>query len=383
LAVSEVALAAVALIGAGLFLKSFRNASAMNAGFETANILTGQFYLSAAGYSGAEQREFCVRLRRALEREPGITGVSYSDAVPLSFGPSPWHQIAVEGYAPAPGENMNIHRSLVPPGYFRLFRIPLTEGRDFTDADIASAPKVMIVNQTFARRYFGGFSPLGRKVRVENGEYTIAGVARDAKYHHPAEAAMPYFYIPFAQLFAPGLNFSFFIETAGEPALAAAALRREARALNPGAAVYNVLPLAEAVNAALYPQKTAASLMSALGALALLLAAAGLFSVMSYAVSQRTREIGVRIALGARPADVLGHVVRQGAALTLPGLLLGAAGAAAASRWVEGLLVGVPPGDPWVYLGASLFLAAVACAACAAPALRASRIDPIAALRSE
>lgn len=383
LAVSEVALASLAIIGAGLFLKSFRHASTIDPGFETADIITGQFYLSAAGYSGAQQREFCIRLRRTLESQPGVAGVSYSDAVPLSFGPSPWHQLTVVGHTPAPGENMNIHRSLVPPGYFELLGIPIVEGRGFTGADISSAPKVMIVNQTFARRFFGAGPVLGRKVIIENREYTIAGVARDAKYHSPAEAAMPYFYIPFAQLFAPGLNFSFFVRTDGDPGIAAAALRREARALNPDAAVYNIMPLVEATGSALYPQKAAASLMSALGGLSLLLAAAGLFSVMSYAVSQRTRELGVRMALGARPFDVLSMVVRRGAALALPGLLLGAAGAAAAARWAQSLLVGVQPGDFAVYAGATLFLAAVAGAACLAPALRASRIDPISALRHD
>lgn len=382
LVISEVALAALVLIGAGLFLRSFQNATAVHPGFKTAGILTGQFYLSAAGYTGAQQREFCLRLRRALETQPGITGVSYSDAVPLSFGPSPWHQLTIEGYLPAPGENMNIHRSLVPPGYFDLFGIPLLEGRDFTDADDAKSPRVMIVNRTFAGRYFGGHSAIGRKVNIDGRQYSIAGVVADAKYHSPTEAALPYFFIPFAQLFAPGLNFSFFVET-GDPSLAAAALRREAKALNPDAAVYGVVPLEEAISSALYPQKVAASLLSVLGAMSLFLAAIGLFGVMSYAVSQRTQEMGIRMALGARPADVLGMVVRHGFGMVAPGLLLGAALAAYLSRWAQPLLVGVRPGEPVIYAGALLFLAAIAAIACLAPAVRVARIDPISVLRQD
>ncbi|MCL4841955.1 MAG: ABC transporter permease [Bryobacteraceae bacterium] len=383
LVVSEVALAAMALIGAGLFLASFRNASRMALGFDPSNVLTGQFYLSAAGYSGPEQREFCRRLRQRMEQVPGVMTAGYSDVVPLSFGRSPWHQVSIEGYAPAPGENMNLHRSLVSPGYLELMKIPLIEGRDFTDADDAKAPPVMIVNEAFVRRYFGGGVAIGRRVQLERVWMTVIGVAKDARYHSPAESPLPYMYRPFSQQFAPGLNFSFFVKTGGDPLLALSALRREARALNGDAHIYGANSLQHAITEALYPQKVAASLLSALGALSLFLAAIGLFSVMSYMVSQRAREVGIRMALGARPADVVRMVVLQGGMLVAPGLFLGALGAGLSSRWAADLLVGVGAGDPVVYAGASLFLAGVALVACAAPALRAARIEPVSALRSE
>lgn len=383
LVVAEVALATVALVGAGLFLTSFRNARAINPGFEPANILTGQFYLSAAGYSGAEQREFCRRLRAALEGQPGITGVSYSDTVPLNFGLSPWHQLTIEGYTPAPGENMNVHRALVPPGYFDLLGIPILEGRDFTLADDAKAPRVIIINETFVRRYFAGRSPLGRTIQIEDRPHTVVGIVRDIKYHNPAEPPAPYFYNAFDQRFAPGLNFSFFVQSPGDPSLAAAALRAQAKALNPDASVYSMMPLAEAGSSALYPQKVAASLLGVLGGVSLFLAALGLFSVMTYAVTERTREVGLRMALGARPSDVLKMVVRQGAALVLPGLVVGAVIAAYATRWAESLLVNVRPADPLIYSAAALFLAVVSLAACLLPALRAARTDPLTALRTE
>ncbi|MCL4795259.1 MAG: ABC transporter permease [Bryobacteraceae bacterium] len=383
LVVSEVALAAMALIGAGLFLASFRNASRMALGFDPANVLTGQFYLSAAGYSGTEQRDFCRRLRLRIEQEPGVIAAGYSDVVPLSFGRSPWHQVAIEGYAPAPGENMNLHRSLISPGYLELMKIPLVEGRDFSDEDTAAAPPVLIVNEAFVRRYLGGGVAPGRRVQLEGAWMNVVGVAKDARYHNPAESPLPYIYRPFSQQFAPGLNFSFFVRTGGDPMLALAALRREALALNGDAHVYRANPLQHAITEALYPQKVAASLLSALGGLSLFLAAVGLFSVMSYMVSQRAREVGIRMALGARPADVVRMVVRQGAVLVLPGLFLGAVGAGLLSRWAADLLVGVVAGDPVVCTAACLFLASVALIACAAPALRAARIEPLSALRSE
>jgi hypothetical protein len=158
LVVAEVALASVAIIGAGLFLRSFRNATAIHPGFTTANILTGNYYLSPAGYTAEQPHDFCMRLRTRLEATPGVAAVSYTGYIPLQFGPSPWNQITVEGYAPAPGEDMNLHRSLVPPGYFDFLGIPLIEGRDFTEADGARAGRVMIG----IRHSCGASSQLGR-----------------------------------------------------------------------------------------------------------------------------------------------------------------------------------------------------------------------------
>ncbi|MBI4891230.1 MAG: ABC transporter permease, partial [Acidobacteria bacterium] len=293
LVVAEVALASVAIIGAGLFVRSFHNATAIHPGFATENIVTGNYYLSPAGYTGPQQREFCRRLRQRLEATPGIAAVSYTDYVPLQFGSSPWHQLVVEGYEPSPGEDMNLHRTLVPPGYFDLMEIPLLEGREFTLADDAQAAKVVIVNQTFTRRFFPAQPVLGRRLKIGNGWWTIVGVVRDSKYHQQLEAPTPYYYMPFDQWFAPGLNFSMLVKTKGDAALATRALRRESLALNPDAQVYNVLPLDQAISSALYPQRVAASLLSVVGSVALLLAIVGLYSVMSFAVGRRSREIGL------------------------------------------------------------------------------------------
>jgi predicted permease len=384
LVVAEVALAMVALIGAGLFFRSFRNALGVQTGFDMANVSVSQFYLSNAGYSGQEQRQFCRALRERLEAMPGVLGVTYSDHVPLAAvaGSSPWHQLQIDGYVPAPNEQMMIHRATVPPGYFGVMGIPLLEGRDFTERDEAGRPVVIIVNQTFARRYFGNANPIGRKVRMEGDVLTVVGVARDSKYHTPIENPMPFFYIPFRQWFGPGLNFSFLVKTAGDPLRLAPAMRREALALNQDAAFHTSL-LSDAVGASLYPQKVAASLLSVVGCVCLLLAAIGLYSVISYAVSQRTQELGIRIALGARPAQVSGLVIWEGLKLTGPGLAVGIVAALAVSRLVAGMLVEVSAADPITFAAAAAFLTLVALVACYLPARRATRVDPISALRCQ
>ena len=384
LVVTQVALAMVALTGAGLFYRSFRNASGIHPGFNMNNVSVSQFYLSSAGYSAREQHQFCRALRERLEATPGVLGATYSDVVPLAFaaGSAPWHQLDVEGYVPARDEQMLIHRATVPPGYFLFMSIPLLEGRDFTERDEAGAPKVIIINETFAHRFFRGVNPIGRTVRVEGDPATVVGLAKDSKYHTTTEAPLPFFYVPFRQRFAPGLNFSVFLRTTGDPMRMTPVLRREALALNQDANFQTRL-FSDAATASLYPQKVAASLLSVVGTVCLLLAAIGLYSVMSYAVSQRTQELGIRMALGARPRDVRVLVVRDGLALALPGLLTGVVAAVAAARPVSGMLVKVSAADPATLAAAAGFLGLVALLASYVPALRATTIDPMAALRCQ
>ena len=379
----EVALAMVALISAGLFLRSFGNASRIEPGFNTRNVSVSQFYLSNAGYTAEEQRSFCRRLRERMEAVPGITGVTYSDFVPLtSPGTSPQDQLVVEGYVPAPNEQMLIHRATVPPGYFDFMGILMVEGRDFTERDEAGAGAVMIVNETFTRRFFGDSTPIGRTVRIYGSNVTIIGEVKDSKYDTPMQAPVPYFYVPFQQVFAPGLNFSILMKTAGDPMATVPNLRREALALNQDA-FFRSVRLEDAVGYSLYPQKVAATLLTVTATLCLLLAAVGLYSVMSYAISQRTQEIGVRMALGASHFKVLQMVTRQGVRMTLPGLVLGIVAAVVALRFFRSMLVGVSATDPLTFLGASAFLIAVALLASYLPARRALRIDPMLALRCQ
>lgn len=384
LVIVEVGLATVALIGAGLFFRSFQNASGIRPGFNMSNISASQFYLSYAGYSADEQRRFCRMLRQRMEAVPGVIGVTYTDWVPLGSvaGTSPMDQLDVPGYTPASNEQMLIHRATVPPGYFDLLHIPLVEGRDFTEGDDETKPAVIIVNQTFARRYFRGSNPVGRNVRFGGDSATVVGVVKDSKYHVLTEEPLPFFYLPFRQSFAPGLNFSVLLKTTGDPMRLEPVLRREALALNQDA-VFHTTPMAELATASLYPQRVAASLLTVVGIICVLLAGVGLYSVMSYAVSQQTQELGIRMALGAQPAHVLGLVVWEGLWLTIPGLLVGVAAAALAARTVGSMLVEISSFDALTFTAAVVFLALVAMLASYIPARRATRLDPMLALRCE
>jgi len=381
----EVAVATAAVVGAALFMRSFQNARRIEPGFETRNVAVAQFYLSNAGYDASEQRSFCRTLRERMAAAPGVVGVTYSDFVPLtSPAASPQDQLVVEGYLPAPSEQMIVHRATVPPGYFEFMGIRLLEGRDFTERDEDGAPAVMIVNETFTRRFFGGKSPIGREVQLKGVGATavVVGEVRDSKYDTPTEAAAPYFYLPFRQWFAPGLNFAFLVRTAGDPMLAIRELRRQALLLNQDAA-FQCVRLTDAVGYSLYAQRLAASLLGGVGTLCLLLAAVGLYGVISYGVSQRTREFGIRMALGATPSSVALLVAGESLRLAIPGLLGGLALALAGAGVAGGMLVGISPCDPLTLAGAALFLLATTLLASYWPARRAVRVDPMTAVRCQ
>jgi hypothetical protein len=277
---------------------------------------------------------------------------------------------------------MIIHRATVPPGYFEFMGIAKLEGRDFTERDEAGAPAVMIVNETFAQHFFGGASPIGRTVDIAGSTATIIAEVKDSKYNTPIERPTPYFYLPFRQRFGPGLNFSILIKTSGDPMIAIPVLQREAMALNQDA-IFHAVRLTEAIGYALYAQRVAASLLTAVGVLCLLLAAIGLYSVMSYAVSQRTQEFGIRMALGAGRFNIVQMVTRESLLLTVPGLLVGIVAALVAFRVFSGMLVGVSATDPLTFGGAAVFLVAVTLLASYLPTRRAMRIDPMAALRCQ
>ncbi len=385
LAMVQIALAVVALTGAGLFLRSFHSITGIHPGFDMQHVSVSQFYLSNAGYSAQEQWKFCRDLRRRVEGQTGVTAVTYSDVVPLASaaGSSPMHLLSVEGYVPRKDEQVSVHRATVPPGYFEFMKIPRLAGRDFTEDDTADKPALaMIVNQAFAAHFFPGRQVIGRKVSVEGTPAIVVGLVHDSKYHALTEGATPFFYLPFQQWFRPGLNFAVFLRAAGDPLQFTTQLRREALALNQDA-TFNTVLLTDAATASLYPQRVAATLLAVAGAVCLLLAAIGIYSVMSYTVSQRTRELGIRIALGARPLNVRLLVLGEGLRLTIPGLAVGLAVASAAGRFAGGMLVGVAPADAGVFSAAACFVAAVALAAGYLPSRRAIRVDPMRVLNTE
>ena len=383
LVVAEVALASVALIGAGLFARSFQKVSHIPLGFDPGQVQVARLFLASAGYSAGQERQFCRTLRLRLEGEHGVEAASYGIEIPLAQAGD--ETVQIEGYLARPGESMVIPRNNVGPDFFRLLRIPLVAGREFTDRDDEKAPPVVIVNEAFVRRFFPGADPIGRKLRIALGArlFTIVGVVKDTRYASPVEEPRPYFYAPFQQMFASGHENYFFIRTRGNPADALSALRRAIGGLDPTAGLYEVQPLTEDIRGALYAHYIAAALMSALGLLAMLLAAVGLYSLMAYAVSERRQEIGIRMALGASPSNVVGAVLRRAMALVAAGLLVGGAAALGVARMARSMLVGIGAADPPAFAGAAVLLALVGLVAGYIPARRATRVAPMSALRSE
>jgi predicted permease len=381
LVISEVALALVALVGAALFARSFQNARAIHPGFDAHNVLFAKYHLDTFCSDPDQRARFCLRLRDRIGALPGIAMVSFANAVPLEIGTGARSAIQVEGYVPSPNEEMSVSSATVAPGFFDTLRIPVLEGRDFTERDDRDSAPVAIVNQTFARRYFGGANPVGRRVRVDGAWSTVAGLARDSKYHRLTEPRTPHIYLPYRQRHGGEFWTAFFIRTVGPARASVAAIGREAAAIDPNAGVTEVVEFEETVAGSLFAQKVAAALLGVLGAVSLLLAALGMYSVLAYAVTQREHEFGIRLALGAKPSDVVFLTLRRGIALTLAGIAVGAVLAIAAMRMAAGLLVGVSPGDPVAIGGAALFLGVIALLASYLPARRATKVDPVVILR--
>ncbi len=383
LVIAEVALAAMALIGAGLAARTFQKLARVNLGFEPRGVLVAHFYLSTNGYPLDREKLFCRTLRLRLEAAPGIDQVSYGDSVPLSIFGAPTERVQDLGPEADQSGVIALPRSVVAPGFFDLMRIPLLEGRDFTERDDLKTESVIVVNQTFAQKYFAGKDPIDRTVRVSGKWAKVVGVAKDSKYRTPAEGPTAYFYGSFGQMFWSGNNDLFYIRARDLDA-ARATLRREVAALDPNKGLYDPATLVEYTEAGLFGERIAAGLLSALGLLALALAAAGLYSVVAYAVSERTHEIGIRMALGASRGGVLGMVLSQGLVMTLTGLAAGMAATVAAARILSRALdspVGI--GEPLVFAGTALCLILVALLASYLPARRATKVDPMIALRAE
>jgi putative ABC transport system permease protein len=385
LVVAEVGLALASLVTLGLFLRSLYRLQNTPAGFDHRNVTVCRLFLSTNNYTPSEEQQFSRQLRTRLLAAPGVTGAAYSDSIPLGFGLGKWTGVMVEGYASRHGENLDVHHASVSPGYFDLLKMPLLAGRDFKPDDNEKAPRVMIVNEAFARRFFGGRDPVGRQVRIYGNPFTIVGMVKDSKYLSLSEVAQPYFYMSFDQVhFGSGEGgVAFYARTGGDARGFVPVLRREMSAIDPNSAGLTAMPLSDYISAAWFGLRIASVFLGVLGAIALLLAGVGLYGVMAYSVNQRTREIGIRMALGAKPAGVLRMVMRRGLLLTLSGIATGLGIALAATPQIAPLLYRVSPADPVSIAGAALFLIVVAVLASLIPALRATRVDPILALRQE
>ena len=395
LIVSEVALALVLLIGAGLLIRSFRALLAMNMGFNPENVLTMQAWLPDSHYP--ESYQVTSFYRQTLERlrtVPGVTSASAINFLPLS-GWSDITDFFIEGRStPVPGHEYVGQYRVISPGYFQTMAIPLKQGRDFSETDTDGAPGVAIVNETLAQRYWPGEDPVGKHIKInmlnsqgpwrpqiKDAWLTIVAIAGDVRDWELGENKVGQVYISYLQ--NPSRLMKFAIRTASDPASLASGARQAVLDVDRNQPVTDVRTMAQFLDDAYAQHRTNMFLLGTFSALALVLAAVGIYGVMSYAVAQRVHEIGIRMALGAEPRDVLRLIIGQGLRLTLLGVALGVAGSLAAGHWLASLLFGVQATDPLTYVGVAFLLVGVAFLACYIPARRAMRVDPMIALRYE
>jgi predicted permease len=380
LVVAQVALSFILLVGAVLFIQSMRRIQSADPGFSTTNVLTTGIDLVAAGYDSQRAKTFQDRLMERVQTIGGVQSAALARVRPFSYSTYFEAPIAVDGYQPAPDELPKVEYNQVGPDYFSTMGIQLISGREFTRADDENAPPVVIVNEKMVSQYWKGEDPVGKRLQVKDRWMRVVGVARLSKYGSLSEPAKPFFYVPLRQDFS--LRTTLNLRTLQDPATVAADLAREIHALDENLAPGEVITMREHVTRmALARQQIAVALLTIFGALALTLAAIGLYGVMSYAVSQSTRELGLRMALGARVSDLIRLVVSHGLGLTAIGILFGGIAALTTAQSIKGLLYKVDPRNVAALGSALLIMVLAALAACFVPAWRATRIDPVRALR--
>jgi len=385
LVVTQIALSLVVLACGGLFVKSLRQTLQVDPGFQTENVLTMSLDPSLLGYTEEEGQRFYTELTRRIETLPEVRAATLARPLPLGDSWNSNGPVIVEGQDPPPPDGgLYTGFTIVDHKFFEAVQIPLLQGRGFTERDREGAPDVVIVNETMARRLFPNESPIGKRFRIgEQSTRTreIVGVARDSKYRTLGESPQSFLFLPQLQNYRPEMTLV--VSARSGIGGIAERVRGEVDQLDARLPVYNVKTADEHIAFALWGPRTAATLAATFGFLALLLTALGLFGVMSYTVAQRTREFGIRIALGAQPRHVLKLVARQGLTFTLIGIVIGLTAAFAATRVLGGLLYGVSATDPVTFAGVALLLAAAALLACYLPARRATKVDPMVALRYE
>jgi macrolide transport system ATP-binding/permease protein len=382
LVVGQVSLSLLLLVGALLFLRTLRAAATIDPGFRADHMLL----LDIAPRPGEEDRvdpqQVALQVRDRVAAIPGVSRVSWANTVPLGLDVGRRH-LQVDGYRPREGEDMEFHYGVVGPRYFETMEVPLVRGRGFRDEDRPGAPLVVVVNQAFAKKFWGDADPIGKRISIrgENGPWLdVVGLARDGKYVSISESPRPFVFYP--QLQNPD-GVTLLVRTSGDPRGVLAVVRREVSSVAPDWMMERPRTLEENVGASLLPQRIAAGILAGFGVIALLLAAVGLYGVVAFAVAQRTREIGIRVALGAQSTEVLRLMLRQGMTLAGIGLVIGLPLAFGAGKLISGFLLGAGAADPFVFVAAAASLVIVTLVASYVPARRAARVDPMVALRSQ
>lgn len=388
LVVAQVTACVVLLVGASLCLRSLLNARSIDPGFDTRHAVAAGLNVDPFGYDESRGRTFYARLLEHVRALPGVRAASLIDHLPLGQT-TRMQGIEIDGYetprGPSGMAGLAIEMALVGPDYFDAMGIPVLSGRSFKTTDDLSAPPVIMVNQQMADRFWPHQNATGQFVNIMGPRDTrtraqIIGVVKTGKYQSLGEDPKPFFYRPLLQDYQAGVQL--IVRTAGDTPIGDG-LRHEVRALDPRLALVGVETLEQHMQLPLFPARAAGFLLGLFGALALTLAVVGLYGVMSYSVAQRTREIGVRIALGARRIDVVRLVLSQGLRLTLIGIGIGVAGSLALTRVLSSVLYGISPTDPISFLAVAVVLTMVATAASYMPARWATRVDPMRTLRSE
>ena len=378
----QVALSLPLLVSAALLLKTLQNLRAVDTGFGKENVLLASVNPSLNGYSKERSSAFYDELLTKTRVLPAVRFASLASDSPISGG---WDQngIVIEGYTPREGERVNADATIVSTDYFKTLEIPFVAGRDFDDHDRRGAPKVVIINEKLAQKYFGATDVIGKHIGLDRvADITIVGVVKDAKYINLREGLRRHFYLPAGQ--EDGLtNMTLHVKAMSEPTAVAEQLRAQLKILDPHLPLYNLKTLDTEIDESLVQERLVTWLTAAFGLLATLLTAIGLYGVLTFSVARRTREIGIRVALGAQHRDVFRLVIVRGVILVGVGVAIGVAASVALSRFLSALLFGVAPNNIATLAAVSGGLIFVALLACYLPARRATKVDPLIALRYE
>jgi len=384
LVVAQIAMSLVLLCATGLFLRSLQSAAGIDIGFRSRGVLMMSIDPREHGYTAERTVQLLAALRERVAALPGVVSAACTDVAPLSGG-NRSDSFSVEGRPEPAGPSPSVDMYMATAGYFESLGMPLVGGRDFANED-AGAPKVAVVNEAFAQHFFPKEDAMGRRVTGAGATYEIIGVVKNIKSRTLGEDLRPVLYRSLAQSVSGDpsfLGYTVVVRSAGDSAMVASSVRVEIRSLDPTLAIFNVATMEEHLRDALFLPRLAGTLFGVFGFVGLLLAAVGLYGVMSYSVSRRTREIGIRMALGAQATGVQALIVGQGMGLTLVAVVLGMGGALAVAKLFTSILYGVPPHDLLTFTVVPLFLASVALLACWIPSRRAATVDPLTALRYE